>query len=140
MENLKVSNFAISWKGAFTINNTRRAFKIAIEHQTIKPKSVKLYANFAVVRYEQVKFVYIIFYSGHINCTGISKFGQVIDALQFFRSTYLVGVTGFKVKAIAATSKISFTLKVKDISRLLKFRSKSIAASVVSNRFTGLML
>ena len=139
MNNLKVTNFAVSWKGEFNSPNTRSAFSGVFSTQALKPASIKYYANFAVVRYFNVKPVYIIFYSGHVNCTGIGRFDFIADAIRLFKYTFRIKIASVKVKAIAATSRLNWSLESHGIKHILKKACDDVRISIVSNRFTGLM-
>ena len=140
MHNLKVTNMAISWKGDFDCKKTKKAFENIISTQLIKPNLVKYYANFAVVRYRQVKFVYIIFYSGHVNCTGVSNPNFIAIALKVFKQSYSIPIHSFKIKAIAATTKFNLKFLPEYINHILSESNNALyKLSIVSNRFTGLM-
>lgn len=140
MVDLKVSNFAISWKAEFEVDNTKRSFEKIVLEQKTKPKTARFYANFAVVRYDNIKSVYIIFYSGHVNCTGVSKPSLILPAIDFFSQTFSVKVSRFRIKAIAATATLKNPLEVRNILQILKTGQSEIVPSIVSNRFTGLMI
>lgn len=136
---LKVTNYAISWKGCFHADNTKASFKVILSSQNTTPQSIIYHSNFAVIRYHDMKFVYIVFYSGHVNCTGVSNLHAIQLAVKLFKETYCIPIRSFKVKAIAAASNLETAISTNDIERLLTKNTSSVKISVVSNRFVGLM-
>lgn len=139
MNTLKVTNYAISWKSCFHVNNTKSSFERVLSSQKLAPKSVEYHSNFAVIRYFNIKFVYIIFYSGHVNCTGISNLKSIPLAVNLFKETYSIPISSFKVKAIAATSELESLISHRHIYSLLQKSTSDIRISIVSNKFVGLM-
>ena len=140
MDSLKVTNLAISWKSFNFIKKTKRAYANLINSQVIRPLKVNYHANFAVVRYKNVKFVYIIFYSGHINCTGIASIELVNLAVHLFKRSYITSISSFKVKAIAATAKLDRGLTPVELDKLVHISSCEVRISLPNNKFAGLML
>lgn len=139
INSLKVTNYAISWKSCFHIDNTKTSFETALSNQNTTPQSINYHSNFAVIRYHNTKFVYIIFYSGHVNCTGIANLHSIKQAVKLFKDTYSLPIRSFKVKAIAATSTLKTIIRHDDIEHLLNKSTHDVKISVVSNRFVGLM-
>ena len=104
-----ISNFAVSWRADFG-NHTRRSFESLFKNMSYVSTSVKCHANFAVVRVFPFKFVYVIFYGGHVNCTGINKLVVIDTAIYLFKCMFKCNITNFKIQAIAATTDFSIAL------------------------------
>jgi len=133
---IKVTNYAISWKAPFC--GTRQSFRRLTEHLRVgRLFKLAFHANFAVLRFIHANFVYIIFYGGHVNCTGVAHSKLIPVAVSLFEGVFCCHVTSHKIQAIAATSNTYRCFAQKDIDKLKNAVPRGNRIFCVRDYFTG---
>jgi len=136
---IKVTNYAISWKAPFC--GTRQSFRRLTEHLRVgRLFKLAFHANFAVLRFIHANFVYIIFYGGHVNCTGVAHSKLIPVAVSLFEGVFCCHVTSHKIQAIAATSNTYRCFAQKDIDKLKNAVPRGNRIFCVRDYFTGILI
>ena len=101
----------------------------------------RYYANFAVFKSRHFKYVYVIFYGGHVNCTNIPCSKLINDAVKAFELHFCSVISNVRIQAIAAT--YSNALLAFDPDEILVMRKKLPSDSklyITSSRFAGVRI
>ena len=85
-------------------------------------------------------FVYIIFYGGHVNCTGLRYKRSIEEAIQIFKESFNVTDVSYKIQAIAATSDTFKTFTPDSIETLKRIIPKEDHLFTVCEFFTGILI
>lgn len=85
-------------------------------------------------------FVYIIFYGGHVNCTGIRNIREIFQSIQIFKSVFIQDIFSLKVQAIAGTLKTNISFSPKDISYLRSVIPSNICLIIVKHYFSSVIV
>ena len=102
--------------------------------------AIEYYANFAVVRSTHTSFVYIVFYGGHVNCTGISTRAKISDAIRLFKAAFQVGSVSYRVRAIAATGDTTILFTPNSVQQLKQALPTSDNLFCIREFFTGVLI
>ena len=114
---VKITYYAISWK--IELSGLKKHFQMYVDHRGLtRFFGIEYYANFAVVRSNHTSFVYIVFYSGHVNCMGISTRTKINDAIRLFKAAFQVGSVSYRVRAIAATGDTTILFTPNSVQQL----------------------
>ena len=95
-------------------------------------------ASFFIVR---DKFIYTIFYTGHINCTGIKRLSDINESVSRLMSQLnltLDQVKTVKIDSILAASRISNYVNLTSFAHFLRQRNYSVQYN--PQRFPGLCI
>ena len=136
---IKLTNFAISWK-ITPLRNTRKAFEELVECYAESTFQVTYHANFAVLRCRDYKFVYVAFYGGHVNCTGISHHHQISTAVSVFNERFRTSPRNIKVQAIAATTNTHTAFTPDDILTIKSRVSSEDKLVIARDYFSGVLI
>ena len=136
---LHMTNFVISWKAKFSERKNKKAFMNSMAKGYDNHFHITHHANFAVIRPVGHQFVYITFYGGHVNCTGIRHPRLVANAISVFKYCFHnITLSNIKIQAIAATlydKSLMFTPD--DIPVMRKKLAPDSKLLIISSRFTG---
>lgn len=141
MTNILLTNFATSWTAKFGIKGIKKSFQSLIEKRKIGAfLHIKYHSNFAVVRFKQFKFVYIIFYGGHVNCTGLANSEQICFAIKLFKVLFPIRIINLRIQAIAATTDTKCIFTPKQLYLLKRRKRSNDRMLIVREFFTGILI
>lgn len=138
-----ITNIAVSWKfPVATGRNTKMAFNNLVTSKGCSDFfTIKYYANFAVLRcISSFAFVYVVFYGGHVNCTGIRRRNDLKHALLLFKRYIKTNIFSLKIQAVAATCFLGSALYPSCIKHFKAVTLNKDKVIIVRNYFSGFII
>ena len=140
MSRIVITNIAMSWKMTIDPRCTRQSFEeLCFKNDAENEFVIKYHSNFAVLRSINTQFVFIVFYGGHVNCTGISHPSLVLAAMRLFKSVFHAKIFSVKVQAIAATS-AGKSFEPQDVQSIKARIPVGDSVRVIKHFFSGLLI
>jgi len=136
---LIITNYAVSWKTC--LGGLKSSFETLVNRRYLNRVFHIIYhANFAVLRSKHLPFVYIVFYGGHVNCTGIPNSADIDRATRLFKLAFGVKVFNCKTRAIAATTNTLKTITQGSITEIKRLLFGKDQLFYVRDFFTGALI
>ena len=119
----------------------KSAFEVLVENQKVKNDFTVVYhANFAVMRSIYTSLVYIVFYGGHVNCTGVAREELIQPAISIFKVAFGCCVDSYNIQAIAATANTLKSFTQSNVEYLAPLVPKGDQLFYVQEYFTGILI
>lgn len=128
----------------YSVNNIKVSYKVVcpslpelLSELSVEKDAKKTTNNFFVLR--QLGFVYVIFYTGHVNCTKLKTLDDVEKSKQLFlRLSVKCEVTNCRIDNITASGKVSPGSRLNLFSFCSFLKKEGIAHNFDPHKFPGL--